>query len=165
MTYMKIKLSQGQVAFVSNNKAELVNQYIWFAHWNGRQWYARGHEKGNWQKKIYLHRLIVGAKNPSDEVDHIDQNGLNCRDNNLRIVTHQQNGFHRGFNKNNTSGFKGVIKDKRFGGWIAQIDYQGKKTHIKKCKTITEAAREYNRAARRIFGKMAWLNKIPRGEK
>lgn len=44
--------------------------------------------------------------------DHINQNPLDNRKANLRIVTNSKNLFNRGKNTNNTSGFKGVSWDK-----------------------------------------------------
>ena len=64
-------------------------------------------------KKVYLHRLLVGAK-PNDIVDHINGNPLDNRKCNLRIVDASTNSASaRKLNSNNkSSGVRGIKKSK-----------------------------------------------------
>jgi hypothetical protein len=71
-----------------------------------------------------LHRFIVNC--PKDyETDHIDMNTLDCREDNLRIVTHSQSQMNRGLQKNNKSGITGVIWVKTFEKWMAYLQRDG----------------------------------------
>ena len=70
-------------------------------------------------------------------VDHIDQNKLNNRIDNLRSATFFQNSSNQCLPKNNTSGHIGVAKvDNRYQ---ARIKYKGKVRHIGSYLTIDEA--------------------------
>ena len=69
-----------------------------------------------------FHRLVFGAK--EDEViDHIDR----CKNNNvkinLRIATHQQNGFNINKPSTNKSGIIGVFWHKVTGKWCSRIKH------------------------------------------
>jgi hypothetical protein len=44
-------------------------------------------------RTVYLHRFIMNA-GQGEEIDHRDGAGLNCRRDNLRVVTHQMNILH-----------------------------------------------------------------------
>jgi hypothetical protein len=72
-----------------------------------------------------LHRIIMD--NPDDkQVDHINNNKLDNRKENLRVCTHQENSFNKKKNSNNTSGYKGVCWHKQKDKWAAQIQVNGK---------------------------------------
>lgn len=98
-------------------------------YWENNHGYAvaRIYELEN-QEYIYMHRLIIGAKN-EEIVDHIDRNRLNNFKNNLRITDNSGNARNASLAKNNTSGITGVTFDKRNNKWIAQITthYQNKR--------------------------------------
>ena len=62
-------------------------------------------------------------------IDHKDRNPLNNKIENLRDISSQENSMNRGMQRNNTSGYKGVVKDRVSGGvqwWRAQVKYKGK---------------------------------------
>lgn len=56
----------------------------------GRSWHLHDHGYARCGK-LYLHRMLM-APGPGLEVDHIDGDGLNCQRENMRVVTHAQNG-------------------------------------------------------------------------
>lgn len=60
--------------------------------------------------RLYLHREVMQASKVQ-EVDHRDNSDrLNCQKENLRFTENRsQNHFNRGKQKNNTTGFKGVL--------------------------------------------------------
>lgn len=82
-----------------------------------------------WTNK-YIHRLVALAFIPNpdnkNEVDHIDNNRLNNKIDNLRWATRTENQRNKGISKLNTSGIVGVrqYNDR----WRAQISLDG--THI-----------------------------------
>ena len=55
--------------------------------------------------------LLATGHMPTGEIDHINGDRADNRLSNLRPATHAENGFNRGRNANNTSGFKGVHRN------------------------------------------------------
>ena len=81
------------------------------------------------------------VENPENKlyVDHIDNNKLNNLFSNLRWATVQENRRNIVMYKNNTTGVKGIIYDKRYNKWMARIRVSKKLIHI--CSLlITESA-------------------------
>ena len=124
-------------AYVDNDVFPIVNEFDWAYHKTG---YAY-----NSKMKILLHRYIWElkfGKIPDDkEVEHIDQNKLNCCLSNLRLATHSENMCNVRNRKDNTSGVKNISKKvnkgnrrkdgtyKEYTYWRAQISKDvGKKT-------------------------------------
>lgn len=98
--------------------------------------YVNGICRAN-HKTIYLHRFITKA--PSGlVVDHIDQDTLNNRQNNLRIVKHSENMQNRKVHKNCKSGIRGVYWHKGHQLWGASIQVNGRRIY-RYFKTIEEA--------------------------
>ena len=104
-----------------------------------------------------MHSAILESHKGSD-IDHIDGNGLNNQENNLRYSTHSQNMSNRGLDKNNKSGFKGVSWYQPSQKWQVKIAVQGKQKHLGYYSDIEEAARAYDAAAKELHGEFAWLN-------
>jgi len=88
---------------------------------------------------------------PSLFIDHIDGNKLNNHFLNLREVTTKQNNEHRGKQKNNSSGYKGVTFNKRLNKFIAQIQHNSKQLHIGTFDTAFEASQAYEQKAKSLF--------------
>ena len=114
-------------------------------------------------KNIPLSRLIINAPDGM-YVDHINGDTLDNRKKNLRLCTKAENGFNRGANKNNKSGYKGVSwvnKDKRWTAHINKtINGEYKQYHIGYFLTKEEAAEAYNEKAKELFGVYANFNNI-----
>jgi hypothetical protein len=155
----KIKLSQGKYALVDNEDYEKLSKYKWYSQKNRLTWYTTRWIKkdGKW-KQIQMHRQIM--KTPKGMVtDHIDHNGLNNQKKNLRICTVQQNNCNN-LQKAGKSGVRGVYWYKRYNNWHVQITINGKRTHIGYYDDINEAAKEWNRVAKKYNGEFAILNKV-----
>lgn len=90
---------------------------------------------------VLLHRELLGdAPFDGAEVDHVDWNGLNNRRTNLRWVTHAQNMQNRrGPQKNNTSGYRGVIWDRRSERWYGQVKRNGRKVWLRYFDNVHDA--------------------------
>lgn len=109
------------VAKINIEDYELCKNHKWYLDSSG---YARTSLNG---KKVRLHRFLLNSQK-GDIVDHINRNRLDCRRNNMRIVTSQENSINRGLQSNNKSGISGVYFAK--GYWIATLKQE--ETHLKK---------------------------------
>jgi hypothetical protein len=75
-------------------------------------------------KKRYLRSRLIFAMHYGyfpKEVDHKDGNTLNDRIENLRACLPSQNQKNRKLQKNNTSGFKNIVFDKRHNKWQIRL--------------------------------------------
>jgi hypothetical protein len=158
------------------------------------KWYPTGHQKSRRSRTNYcvgsrtvrikqenlewlgttpkIHRLIMsrilGRKLLKNEVvDHINENGLDNRRENLRIATRIQNQANqRKQSTKTTSRYKGVCLDRGRNRWMSYIgsnkDGATKRIYLGYwANTPTneiEAARAYDRAALEIYGEFANLN-------
>ena len=79
-------------------------------------------------KQYASHRLIYLYHHGylPEFIDHIDNNPLNNRIENLREATAAQNQYNKKINKNNTSGVKGVHWHVRNKKWQVQLRIDGK---------------------------------------
>jgi len=140
-----------------------LGSYAWRPAIIGQQTYAVTDNK---DKRIYLHRLIMGLLDAprSVLVDHIDHNGLNNCRTNLRKTNSSGNqaNSRKHLSAKCSSSYKGVYlcSDKRSNPWQARIKLSGKVKFLGYYKTQEKAALAYNNAAIEYFGDMAYLNII-----
>jgi hypothetical protein len=109
----------------------LLTRYRWHLN-NG---YARHTERlpeGGW-RHVYLHREIVGDLPDGMEVDHINGDKLDCRRENLRLVTRLQNSHNRRSLQHDAtrakSGFRWVYSAPG-GKWMAQVRVNYRKHYL-----------------------------------
>jgi energy-coupling factor transporter ATP-binding protein EcfA2 len=102
-----------------------------------------------------MHRWLMGADGKS-EVDHLNGLGLDNRKRNLRVTSRFGNQRNVGKPKNNTSGYKGVVRSR--DRWAAQITANNRRYGLGTYDTPEEAARAYDEAALRLHGSFAKTN-------
>lgn len=96
-------------------------------HDTSKNWYA----VSPIGKGRYAHRLIMGASETWDVVDHINGDTLDNRRSNLRIVTKAQNGANRvKQHACNTSGYRGVSWSKYKRKWEAYVCSNYRMKHL-----------------------------------
>ena len=109
-------------------------------------------------RTVYLHRALLGVTDRRIQVDHENQNGLDCRRENMRIATRQQNAQNRRGNVGTSSRFKGVCWHKRYGKWQASITHNNRQIYLGLFADEIDAAMAYDAKARELFGDFACLN-------
>jgi hypothetical protein len=150
-----IPLTQGQVAFVSEDDYPYLSPIKWYAHETRKdQFYARGRCEG---KRVYMHALISerAGHPPNKDVDHRNGNTLDNRRCNLRPATHQENMRNMRRTVTSASGVRGVHRNK--DRWIARLTVDGKGLCFGTYDTIAEAAAARRKAEREYFGEFAAL--------
>jgi|SRR3989304_348735 len=156
----RIKLTQGKYALVSDRDYTYLNQWKWCACKYTNTWYAQrtvGPKGG--QHKILMHRVILGLQAGNKrQGDHRDGNGLNNQRRNLRVATPRQNQHNQPRRCNNTCGYKCIYLRKDRQKWHTRITVNGKKVHVGYFDSPIEAAKAYDKAARKHHGKFARVN-------
>lgn len=158
----KIKLSQEEFSLVDDEDFECLNKFKWsISRWSGLEYAVRrlhlgtfnGVERG---KMIRMHRIIMSASD-SDKIDHINGNGLDNRRCNLRVCTQSQN-IKNQRKTRGTSKYKGVHWHKPNKKWVVQIKLNGIGRYVGCFISEIQAAKAYNKAAKKLHGEFARLN-------
>lgn len=85
-------------------------------------------------------------------VDHINQNKLDNRKENLRICKQRNNMANSNLSKANTSGYKGVYWSNKKNKWYAKIGYKNNTIHLGYFNNIQEAFKTRLEAEEIYFG-------------
>lgn len=137
--------------------AAVVAEGLWHTGRCGSQVYARRCRTVDGRRVfVYLHRFIV-CPPPDLVVDHANGDGLDCRDENLRVVSPKYNSWNQD-GEPGASGYLGV--DRRPNGrWRARLTYaDGTRRHLGVFDTAYEAAMAYDAAVLRERGPFARVN-------
>ena len=86
------------------------------------------------------------------EIDHINNNPLDNRIENLRLATSSQNKFNTRIGKRNSSGIKGVMWNKATKSYRARIQVNKKSIHIGMFASIDDAERSVKLAREKFHG-------------
>lgn len=163
----EIQLTQGKVAIVDDWNYDWLNMDNWCAQKTPENWYAVRHirlqnpdypiDKQPENLLISMHRQILNP--PAGYIsDHIDHNGLNNLESNLRVCTFAQNQRNRQKTQKKTSSqYKGVWRDKKHKRWVTNI----KDEYVGCFEDEIEAAKAYDTKALELFGEFACLNFPP----
>jgi hypothetical protein len=105
-------------------------------------------------RKLQGHRVAwlmhYGVDPYPFEIDHIDGNRHNNKIGNLRLATKQQNQFNRKFNRNNSSGYRGVYPAGK--KWMAAIRLNGHLHHLGRFNSAELASSAWQKAASTAHG-------------
>lgn len=148
-----IVLTQGKAALVDDGDFEFLSKFKWHAHKDRHTYYARSRHGG---ATLRMHRLICGDPEPGFVIDHINGNGLDNRRVNMRAVSANVNALSTKRYCNNTSGYRGVVLDKRRNLYAAQLQVREngvkRKIHLGYFPTPEEASRAYHAAVKERYG-------------
>ena len=150
------------VALVDDADYEWLNQFRWNAQKGRDTYYARRNFDGT---HFLMHRLIMGVTDRQVYVDHINDNGLDNRRDNLRTCTNSQNVINARKKKTFkgkplSSKYKGVTWVKLENKWMAQAKIAGVNKYLGLFNNEIDAALAYNEFAKENFGEFARLNEI-----
>lgn len=118
--YAEIGLTQGHVTKVSLIDYESLKQYDWLVHISTQKRAVR--RKG--RETFYLHHEVlwlmgIKIQQTGLETDHINQDTLDNRRENLRVVSHHENMLNTKRHKERL----GYMKHKPSGNWFAYVNY------------------------------------------
>lgn len=152
MKFLKVK--GGRFAKVSDKDFSKVSKFKW--HLIKRKYVSRVEVRRGKAIRIYLHRLVKGARR-GEEVHHKNGNGLDCQRRNLKRLspkTHRQTFWP------SKKTFRGVGRRADTGRWRAYIQVNRKHINLGCFSSAAAAAKAYNIAARRLWGKHAHQNAL-----
>lgn len=145
----QIPLGGGHFTLVDDKDFEELSKYKWRLSKSDKgHYYARRSSYRETGKKthVFMHRQTLNPPKGMP-VDHINNNGLDNRRSNIRVVTTSQNIIRIPKVQTGISKYKGVRFSKARNGWYANFEYMGKRYFRGYFKTEEEAALAYNRLA------------------
>lgn len=172
--------SKGRVFFalVDDEDYPLLSRHKWYILFSGKQQrpyaftrFFTEHDVKN-GKTFLMHHMIMGT---SGAVDHINNNSLDNRKENLRVATYQENAWNTGKRrrcaggKTPSSAYKGVIKCTGVRGNVYyRVLLKLSKKHEKPERYVRlgpfdseiDAAKVYNEEVVKHRGQYAWVNPI-----
>lgn len=162
-----IPLTQGKFAIVDDEHFDYLNQWKWYVQWNtsNQSFYANRKSKTINGKRhtISMASEILGILglecNDKHYPDHINHITLDNRSVNLRLCTASQNQHNR-LPQAGASKFKGVYWHKKTHKWRARIHHKNKRINLGCFSNEIDAAKSYNKAAIKYFGKFSRLNNV-----
>jgi len=117
---------------------------------------------GNGYREVSINRNTYGTHRlvflmfhgfmPS-KIDHIDNNPLNNRVENLRAATQYSNGWNRRIGNNNSSGVKNVSYSG--GKWVVMVQRDKKQHYYGRYSDLAEAAKVAEQARLNLHGEYA----------
>ena len=105
----------------------------------------------------FLHNFILGINTDNCLVevpDHKTRNRLDCRKNNLHIVSRQENSINKGIQSNNTSGYVGVSWNKKINKYRAYIKINYEQIHLGYYENFEDAIEARRQGELKYFGEI-----------
>lgn len=151
-----IQLTTGEKAKVDDLDFPCLRRFTWAANAYG---YATHYRRvGNRNRTISMARAILWTP-PGYRLDHINGDRLDNRRKNLRCVLPWQNRTNSGVRRDSLTRFKGVsLQNSRKRPFKAVIRVGGKLLWLGAFSSPKEAARAYDQAAQKHFGRFSRLN-------
>jgi hypothetical protein len=145
----------GTPILVDRKHLQKLSRFRWYIHTQSRGGRRYAYRREG-RRTVYLHREILATPPASRlQCDHVNHDGLDCRESNLRNVTVSQNHFNRRKSKGRSSRFKGVYFNAKAGKWVASIEHEGRHRYVGRFAVEADAARAFDAAALALRGEYA----------
>ena len=146
-----IPLTQDKEVIVDDEDYARFSVFKWHFH---KGYAVRNVKIDGTRRHTYMHREIAGLPHGDKrQADHRDMNKLNCTRLNIRVATDAQNKQNIGKRVTNTSGFKGVSKNR--SKWRATIRNGAAPIYLGTFETPELAHEVYCLAADMLHGEFA----------
>ena len=163
-----LPLTDGNFAIIDDEDYQRLSQWTWKPH-KGRSdniYAIRSTTYRGKSIKRALHHDVLNLPLPNpvtrgQVVDHINRHPLDCRKENLRLCSVSQN-LHNApplRRKNKTSAYRGVSFYRDIKRWIPKLQFRGRTYNLGVYKREYDAVIAYNRAAVKIVGPYAYVNR------
>jgi hypothetical protein len=135
--YLEVKTQKTNITFLCDiSNYSKLRQHTWITNKHKNTYYIKTDiKKNNKRTTLRFHCLIYSQYKI---IDHINRQGTDNRECNLRETTHKQNMLNCRLRKNNTSGYNGIIYHKINKAWRFSWS-EKKKLKYKSFKTKEEA--------------------------
>jgi hypothetical protein len=145
----QIELSQNKVVVLDDEDFARFSQFHWCyrPERGGALGYAMRHVKVDGRHRTqYLHRAIVGPVEPGHEVIFLNHDKLDCRRENLRVVTVSEARRRHRVRRDSKSGVKGLTYNPKYDTWTAAMYRHGHCYWVGTYRTKEAAEAAYERA-------------------
>jgi hypothetical protein len=149
--------SSGTPFFIDPDDFEKVKDHCWVQFGEGDRCYITARMENG--RNLFLHRLITGAKD-DEVVDHLNHDGCDNRQCNLRTVLHKKNMLNLQIRIDNKSGVPGVWWDQERQKWQAYITCDKIHHPLGRFDTFEEAVAARKAAEERYFGEFSYDNSM-----
>lgn len=155
----KIKLTKGKYAIVDDEDYPYISRFNWGLSGDGK-FAVRMFIFRTKRTTLYMHSILIMNK-PGSLIMHRNKNTVDNRKENLVVVPLQHIIHHRNpkDGSRKTSKYRGVCWDKVNKKWRSVIK-KDKQITLGRYETEEEAALEYNKKAKELYGEFAYQNKI-----
>ena len=144
-----LKLKNGYVTYINKEDYEKVKLFTWY---NAISCVKTSVVINGVDTTLRLHCLLLDQAN----IDHVDGDPLNNCRKNLRTTDNNfsvKNAANRKLNRNNTSGYYGVSKNRK--NWRASIHVNGEKVNLGTFIEKSDAAKAYDKYKVNLHGEWA----------
>jgi hypothetical protein len=142
---------KAEVTGITKEQYQILQSMAWYLNNRG---YFRTKLYVPYETTVYLHQIVNNMRYGIEplwdntyteyglEIDHIDNNPLNCRPDNLQYLTEDAN-WRKQNKKGKSSQYRGVFWNKKRNKWVAQYKLKGKQYHLGLFDDELEASRAY----------------------
>lgn len=150
--------SKGEEFYFDLEDFDKIKNYCWYITKKKHKYVVANTIINDNKTQISLHRLVMNVTDTEIDIDHIKHKEYDNRKSQLRICNAILNERNRVLNKNNTSGVKGVWKNKYNNKWIAEIYVNKEKISLGSFIDKEDAINARKEAEEKYFGEYSYDN-------